>query len=371
VATVWILGAGASRAEHSAMPLVNDFMKIAFNLGRFNNPGGKMVLASIRDNLGYTEEQLRTCTNVEELLTFAACDVSWLDLTDPTAENGGLLARWVSTKLPETLEYLIASVLFQVQQEVFAKKETLHDALVKLMRTGDSVVSYNYDLVVDHALWKAGKASSADYGLQFQYSVDGAERDYSTLEAYQHEQSRGISLLKLHGSLNWLHIKHHHILERKDPFRALQDSVLYLRDGFEISLIQRQFGKTFILSCPSEWKADPGLVELTPVIIPPTFEKADAWKIRGGAIRELWSRALEAIQKCDRMVIIGHSLRDTDYQTRWLLRAALAKNAGRPKIAIVNKCDADRIRLHQFFESFGTVEEYPALEEYISEEQSV
>jgi hypothetical protein len=367
VATVWILGAGASRAEHSAMPLVNDFMKIAFNLGRFNNPGGRRLLASIRANLGYTEEQLRTCTNVEELLTFAACDVSWLGLNDPKDEN---LARWGSGQLVRSLDCLIANVLFQAQQHVFAKKKMLHEGLVARMRSGDSVISYNYDLVIDHALWKACKTSAADYGIQFQYSLDGADLGHSTLEAYEHEPSRGISLLKLHGSLNWLHLTRHDILERGKQFRSLKDSIIYLRDGSRVSLSPRVFGKPFIISCSVEGKPGLPFVELSPVIVPPTFDKNAVWKLRGGAVRGLWSRARAALQGSKRVVIIGHSLRDADYQTRWLLRIALAMNNLKPTIAIVNPCDSDRARLRQFLESLGTVVEYTGLERYLSEEQS-
>lgn len=44
---------------------------------------------------------------------------------------------------------------------------------------------------------------------------------------------------------------------------------------------------------------------------------------------KLWPKAKEALEKCGRVVIIGLSLREADYQTRWLLRTALA--AARPR----------------------------------------
>lgn len=226
------------------------------------------------------------------------------------------------------------------------------------------------DLVIDHALWKAGKASVADYGIQFQYSLDGVDWGHSTLEAYEHEPSRGISLLKLHGSLNWLYLTRHDILEKGEQFGLLENSIIYLRDGSRVSLSARVFGKPFIISCSVEGKPGLPFVELSPVIVPPTFDKNAVWKLRGGAIRGLWSRARAALQGCKRVVIIGHSLRDADYQTRWLLRIALAMNNLQPTIAIVNPCDSDRARLRQFLESLGTVVEYTGLERYLSEEQS-
>ena len=80
----------------------------------------------------------------------------------------------------------------------------------------------------------------------------------------------------------------------------------------------------------------------------------------------LWPKAQKALQGCDRVVIIGLSLREADYRTRWLLRTALT--SGRPRdveIAIVNKGGDDRNRLRGFFLDLGKVVLYESVDEFL------
>ncbi len=74
--TVWILGDGASKAAYCGMPLVKDFMDEALHRLRLSGNQGTRVLNFIRDTYGYEEPK---DVNIEELLTFAWCDVSHLD----------------------------------------------------------------------------------------------------------------------------------------------------------------------------------------------------------------------------------------------------------------------------------------------------
>ena len=72
-------------------------------------------------------------------------------------------------------------------------------------------------------------------------------------------------------------------------------------------------------------------------------------------------------ETCDRVLIIGLSLREADYQTRWLLRTALA--AGQPRdveIDIVNPNSADRDRLRSFFQDLGRVVPYETVDKFLA-----
>jgi hypothetical protein len=78
--------------------------------------------------------------------------------------------------------------------------------------------------------------------------------------------------------------------------------------------------------------------------------------------------ALDTLRKvkCDRVVIIGLSLREADYQTRWLLRTALA--AARPRdieIDVVNLSSEDRNRLRGFFVGLGRVDPYESIDKFL------
>ena len=74
--TVWIFGAGASKAAYCGMPLVKDIMEEALQRMRFSGSQGKRLLDFIRETYGYEDPK---DVNVEELLTFSWCDVSHLD----------------------------------------------------------------------------------------------------------------------------------------------------------------------------------------------------------------------------------------------------------------------------------------------------
>ncbi len=363
--TVWIFGAGASKAAYCGMPLVKNFMEEAFHRLRLSGNQGSRLLDFIRGAYGYEEPR---DVNVEELLTFAWCDVSHLDsqgdsvVQDP--EESGRLYRALDTL--RKVEALIVAVLFQAQRECIQIGDRVHDSLAdRVDKAQDTVISYNYDLLVDHALWKVQKASSDDYGVAFNDAVDGSSGP-SVREAYRREPEiqpgcqgarEGVSVLKLHGSLNWLGLEHANLFKR-DP------EVFYLPRAINVSV-----GPDFWWTGFGSLRAATGTNDISqsgrlrPIIVPPTFAK-DA--LRGSPMGKLWPKAKEALEKCDRVVIIGLSLREADYQTRWLLRTALA--AARPRdieIDVVNPSSEDRNRLRGFFLGLGRVVPYESIDRFL------
>ena len=355
--TVWILGAGASKAAYCGMPLVKNFMDEALHRLRFSGNQGGRLLDSIRDTYGYEEPK---DVNVEELLTFAWCDVSCSDAqgraTPLDKENTRRLIRAQDTL--RIVENLIVAVLFQAQRECIQVGDRVHGSLAQRVdRAQDTVISYNYDVLFDDAL----KASSDDYGLPFAGAHDGTP-GLSRLEAYGCEpqvqpDSPGaverVPVLKLHGSLNWLGFEH------ADGLR-LGSEVFYLRKATDVSFGSNSWWRGF----GPVRNDDTGVSRrLRPIIVPPTFAK-DFWK--GGLLWTLWLRAKEALEKCNRVVIIGLSLREADYQTRWLLRTSLT--AGRPRdveIDIVNPSSEDRDRLRGFFQDLGRVVLYESVDSFL------
>jgi hypothetical protein len=364
VRTVWILGAGASKAAYCGMPLVKDFMDEALHRLRLSGNQGSRLLNFLRDTYGYEEPK---DVNVEELLTFVWCDVSHLDSQGNSVlrrdrEKARRLVR--AQDFLKLVEALIVAVLFQAQRECIQIGDRVHDSLAERVdKTQDTVISYNYDLLFDYALWKAQRASSDDYGIQFKLAHDGTP-GLSHLEAYVREPNiqpdppeaaEGVQVLKLHGSLNWLGF------EQADRFQ-LGPEVIYLRKDADVS-----FG-------PDSWWRGFGPVpdggntggrrRLRPVIVPPTFAK-DYWK--GDLMGTLWSKALTALRHCERVVVIGLSLREADYQTRWLLRTSLT--VGRPRdveIDIVNPSSEDRDRLRRFFLGLGRAVPYESIDEFLA-----
>jgi hypothetical protein len=232
VRTVWIFGAGASKAAYCGMPLVKNFMDEAFHRLRLSGNQGNRLLIFIRDTFGYEEPK---DVDVEELLTFAWCEVSHLDsqrdfpLSEP--EQSRLVHALDALR---KVEALIVAVLFQAQRECIQIGDRVHDSLAeKVDKTQDTVISYNYDLLVDQALWKVEKASSDDYGVVFDGAVDGVPGP-SVREEYVREPKiqlgcqgvrKGVPVLKLHGSLNWLGLEHRNLFKRDTEVFYLPEAI--------------------------------------------------------------------------------------------------------------------------------------------------
>ena len=81
---------------------------------------------------------------------------------------------------------------------------TYHANLIQAIVPRDTIISFNYDCVVDHALREHGKGKwSAQYGYGFPSSALVVGHAFWSAAAAPTGQNKSVNLLKLHGSLNW------------------------------------------------------------------------------------------------------------------------------------------------------------------------
>ncbi len=358
--TVWVLGAGASRAAYCGMPLVSDFMREAHRRMRIFG-GQEALLEFLREGYGY--EELRS-VDVEELLTLAWCDVSYLDgqgnsvLSDP--EKSRRLHRALDAL--EKVEALFAGVLFSAQRECLQIGDRVHDSLAKeKIGAEDTIISYNYDLLIDQALWKAEKSSSDDYSVEFRGAVEwpgpSLQRGYGREPQAEPcpSRGRGVPILKLHGSLNWLRL-------RSTEHLKADAEVFYLPEAVSVSIGPDYWWAPLVKLRLPDGSNDPlRSGRLKPLIVPPMFGKT-VWK---SPLDKLWTQARTALMSCDQVVVIGLSLREADYQARWLLRTGLVANRPTGGIHIVNPSPGDRLRLQEFFLNLGRVFKYVSVDEFL------
>jgi hypothetical protein len=262
------------------------------------------------------------------------------------------------------VESLIVGVLFSAQGECLRLGDRVHDTLVReRICAEDTIVTYNYDLLIDHALWKAKMSSSDDYSIAFKGSVEWPGP--SLQQQYEREPQadpcssprKGVPILKLHGSLNWLRLATADLL--KDDA-----DVFYLPEAASVSIDPMYWWTPLVKLKLTDGSNDilrSG--RLQPLIVPTTFGKAGR---KRGPMERLLPLAHAALESCDRVVMIGLSLREADYQTRWLLRTGLVANRPTGGIHIVNSSPNDRRRLHEFFISLGSVFEYASVHEFLS-----
>ncbi len=195
----------------------------------------------------------------------------------------------------------------------------------------DSVVSFNYDLVLDRAFYEVGY--QIDYGLDLASTPTAApDRPRAT---------QPIPFYKLHGSANWFRCS-----KCKDLFIAPPRLKM---GAMEKSLLE--FSRR--APCPN-CKAEPVSgkehehAPHLPFIVPPTPTKG-AYAVH---LAGLWEKALGRLHHADRIVVIGYSYPETDSFFRYMLGASVRVGAG-VKLVLVNPeetvCQRFRTLLNEEF----------------------
>jgi SIR2-like domain len=181
-----------------------------------------------------------------------------------------------------------------------------HRSLVDALQPKDTIISFNYDCVIDHALRTSGASKwSARHGYGFPHpsKVDGAPAWDPPTPATA--QSRSINLLKLHGSLNWF------------PFPDDETGTISLRERPYKQKGQKRYE-----------------------IVPPEYVKTVGER---PIFATLWSRAEVALRKAKTMAFVGFSFTPTDLHVEALFRLAVAKSSLQ-HVLIVERASSRRLR---------------------------
>ncbi|HWP33050.1 MAG TPA: hypothetical protein VNL97_04815 [Solirubrobacterales bacterium] len=152
-----------------------------------------------------------------------------------------------------------------------------HDHLVSALRPGDTVVTFNYDCLIDYSLRDIAKRnwdSETGYGLDARGYLD-AWRDHSGIGRFPVKQ---IKLLKLHGSMNW---------------------------GTDAQ------GRLQLLATPYDSRSEDDLC-----IVPPLWQKS----FDEPPFHDVWMAAREQLTSTKALMMIGYSLPLTDVYTQAMLR---------------------------------------------------
>ncbi|MDF1597093.1 MAG: hypothetical protein P1T08_13515 [Acidimicrobiia bacterium] len=209
----------------------------------------------------------------------------------------------------------LAAVL-EVSTDVSKKASAVcdhHAAIVNRLQPQDTIISFNYDCVADHALRRGGNGKwSAKYGYGF--SKPGRIVGHDNWDAADPPKKvQGtINLLKLHGSLNW----------QLPPANDAETGPIRLK--------QRLYEQN-------------GIPKFT--IIPPEFIKQiDA----DPNFEALWRNAERAIRGAEVIALVGFSFTPTDLHVESLFRIALAKSPLKT-LVIANPSPTDRRRIRSVF----------------------
>lgn len=316
--TVLILGAGITRAAAGSCakkrcpPLDTDFFEIA----RRNFKGlTDLVLERMEGFLGdYADEVSKSLESATTYLYLKALDAK---KGDPIVEAFVWHLLLLEQVLAETTNELAVT-----------KRATIYRFLLSELQKADNnpenltIITFNYDTLVERALQSIEQTRDGTFLFPGCYRIKGlttsqlhSVRKLPNL-AKTNLDHKGVTLLKLHGSLNW-HSSHNSDKPKPsdltNPKRELHVSTA---EAIVPQLTLTRKKKVY----------------MKPIIIPPVSGKRG---ILQNDIQPLWRLASNALQAADRVVIAGYSCPPLDLEARMLLSEALRKNQGK-RVYVVN-----------------------------------
>lgn len=187
-----------------------------------------------------------------------------------------------------------------------------------------SVITFNYDIALDVAMFRNGQGPVYAFGPEIRTNSP-------------------IKLLKLHGSLNWAVRSDNGVVQ---PLTLQEYFSKYSYNGWEKkgtchipigSQLQEYFSKHTDINVNPE-----------PVIVPPTWNKADYHHL----LSTIWSTAAKELEEAEYIFIIGYSLPATDAFFRLLYGLGTVGETPLKKIVVYNP-DGTETTENRFKEMLG------------------
>lgn len=285
--TTYVLGAGASRA--AGYPLANE-------LGDRLRDWAEQPTANqmCRDSIRELFDIYGGLSNLEQVLT------------ELDESNLGSRVAAYSPEKRGRLRLHLRLAISELFRALEREPAPLYERLAReKARPGDVVVTFNYDVACERELKRAGLWEISDgYGFSLNSEAIPPSR---------------VSVLKLHGSANWL------------------ESAFGGNNGFFQSG-PNAFGSRPVIpkwvleffGYPSEIRdpeAPHRILAAVPAMIMPTFNKRFYEQTSGGRELEsfwedLWEQAKHALRSSEEIVIVGYSMPAADERARNLLLSA-------------------------------------------------
>ncbi len=310
--TVIFLGAGASAADGA--PIQSGLFRDYFSSSSFLNSADEMG----NELKTFFLDMFRIDVNGKDLLsvkfpTFEEA-IGILDLAELRRESlkGYDLATRISNRnrLRAVKIHLITAMSKIIEEKLNTSGFTHHVTLVQNLSKGGllpdtTFISTNYDILIDNAL-SPSSPRTVDYTVSF-------ENDLTPLD-WRLLSSPATRLLKVHGSLNWLHCSTCNNL----AFTPLTKGALNIEQCSRCTSL------------------------MTPVIIPPTFYK----DMSNFFLSSIWRAAELAIRDSDRIIFCGYSFPDADMHLKYLIKRAETNRSSPFVVSVLNdhpkKTDSER-----------------------------
>ena len=293
VKQVIIFGAGASKSEGT--PLQNELFRKFFDYYTKEKQGFS-IIQFFHDFWGIDSSNYQNPDII--FPTFEEC-LGVLDWANSRLENFKGYSSEKINEIRDSLIFLIAKVL----DETLNEKTTHHRNLINRLKNQNSLdqtsfISLNYDIIIDKVLTDLCPCSNINYGIEFD-NINHPKYENST------------TLLKIHGSLNWLYCSTCH--------------------NMEITSGDSKAVETFY----HKQKCNRCRMPVKPVILPPTFYK----EMTNPFIQQIFLKADSLLRYTDKIFICGYSFADADMHIKYLLKRAEIFRCSTPQIHVINYHD--------------------------------
>jgi hypothetical protein len=243
-----------------------------------------------------------------------------LSLIDTARERGESFgSHWETDRLDrlrESLEYAMFALLEYQLRDVPHRNpyRVLLESLFERPPASLTVVSLNYDIIVDNVLSSVVERAT---GMLPDYACDIATTQYRGTELLPLPDGKSLrlTLLKLHGSLNWMHCPNCHRLELgiadsgRRTVKAL-DMLWQSRQALRLAESYSRQGR-MCEDCGARLRA---------LLITPTGQK----DYRNPHIARIWYTADRALRRAARVAFVGYSLPPDDVEVAYLFKRGLS-----------------------------------------------
>lgn len=232
----------------------------------------------------------------------------------------GFSDRTLLSDLRFAIVHLLCETLRQVDDALLANG---HDLLDRMIQKGNVVITTNWDTLVERACHARGVP----------YRLWGAPSDGA------------LTILKLHGSIDWLLKANAKKTLSKANYAHLED-LQNSRRARRRDLVTCEVVRARITRPGAVWQTVKGASK-EPYMITMTPGKADAL----GPLLELWEYAYRSISSAKTLEIVGYSMPEDDVEIRTLLRAGVRRGRDAPKVVIRNPAPDVHVRLREMIQS--------------------
>ncbi len=179
-----------------------------------------------------------------------------------------------------------------------------------------SIITFNYDLVIERTLSIIGEKQHFDafsFPNSYRLTKVAGTPGIHGLAPFPSStpRSKGITLLKLHGSMNWQSV---HTSTSPNPSALLQPNR-------ELNVVN-----AMNIGADLSWTRKRRRVYLKPIIVPPVSGKRG---MMHNVVQELWGIAANLLREADRIVITGYSCPPLDLEARFLISENLRANTSK------------------------------------------